>query len=49
MNDPGLAVHLAEVAGRILAEVRKSGIFSPRSLGRAGDNTANQFLVHALR
>ena len=49
MNDPGLAVHLAEVAGRILVEVRKSGIFSPRSLGRAGDNTANQFLVHALR
>ena len=47
MNDPGLAVHLAEVAGRILVEVRKRGIFSPRSLGRAGDNTANQFLVHA--
>ena len=49
MNDPGLAVHLAEVAGRILVEVRKSGIITPRSLGRAGDNTANQFLVHALR
>ena len=49
MNDPGLAVHLAEVAGRILVEVRKSGIFSPRSLGRAGDNTANLFRAPAHR
>jgi 3'(2'), 5'-bisphosphate nucleotidase len=49
MNDAELAVHLAEVAGRILIEVRESGMFSPKALGKAGDATANQFLVHALR
>jgi 3'(2'), 5'-bisphosphate nucleotidase len=37
------------VAGRLLLEVRASGIFSPKALGKAGDQTANQFLVHALR
>ena len=49
MNDGDLAAHLAEVAGRILINVRESGLFSPKALGKAGDQTANQFLVHALR
>lgn len=49
MNDAELAVHLAEVAGRLLLEVRASGVLSPKALGKAGDATANQFLVHALR
>ena len=49
MNDGDLAAHLAEVAGRILINVRASGLFSPKALGKAGDQTANQFLVHALR
>ena len=49
MNDPGLAVHLAEVAGRIVVVVRNRGFFSPSCLGWAGENTANQFLVPALR
>lgn len=49
MNDAELAVHLAETAGRILLEVRASGLFSPKALGKAGDETANQFLCHALR
>ena len=49
MNDTELAAHLAEVAGRILLEVRASGMFEGKSLGKAGDQTANQFLVHALR
>ena len=49
MSDANLAAHLAEVAGRILLEVRASGLFSPKALGKAGDQTANQFLVHALR
>jgi len=49
MNDAELAAHLAEVAGRILIEVRKAGVFDGKSLGKAGDQTANQFLVHALR
>ena len=49
MNDADLATHLADVAGRILIEVRASGVFEGKSLGKAGDQTANQFLVHALR
>ncbi|KKW91665.1 3'(2'),5'-bisphosphate nucleotidase CysQ [Sphingobium chungbukense] len=49
MTDADLAAHLAEVAGRILVNVRESGLFSPKALGKAGDQTANQFLCHALR
>lgn len=49
MTDAELAVHLAEVAGRLLIEVRAAGVFSPKALGKAGDQTANQFLVHAIR
>ena len=48
-NDAELAAHLAECAGRILIEVRNSGMFEGKSLGDAGDKTANEFLVHALR
>ena len=49
MDDAALAAHLAETAGRILLEVRTSGLFEGKALGKAGDETANQFLVHALR
>ena len=49
LDDAGLAAHLAETAGRILRDVRASGVFSPAALGAAGDQTANAFLVHALR
>ena len=49
MTDAELAAHLAEAAGCLLIEVRESGVFSPKALGKAGDATANQFLVHALR
>ena len=49
MTDAELAAHLAEVAGRLLIEVRASGMLSLKALGKAGDATANQFLVHALR
>lgn len=49
MTDAELAAHLAEVAGKILVQVRESGMFAGKSLGDAGDETANQFLVHALR
>ena len=49
MDDAELAAHLAQIAGRILIEVRASGLFSAKALGKAGDQTANQFLVHALR
>lgn len=49
MDDAHLAAHLAEVAGRILLDVRESRMFEGKALGDAGDKTANQFLVHALR
>ncbi len=49
MTDAELAAHLAETAGRILLDVRASGVFSCKALGQAGDETANQFLCHAIR
>jgi 3'(2'), 5'-bisphosphate nucleotidase len=49
MTDAELAAHLAEVAGHLLIEVRNSGVLSLKALGNAGDATANQFLVHALK
>ena len=49
LNDTDLAAHLAETAGKILLQVRDSGLFGAKALGKAGDQTANQFLVHALR
>ncbi|HSG55932.1 MAG TPA: inositol monophosphatase family protein, partial [Paracoccaceae bacterium] len=53
MTDAELAAHLAHVAGQILLQVRDSGMFAGdsggKALGKAGDQTANQFLVHALR
>jgi 3'(2'), 5'-bisphosphate nucleotidase len=48
-HDGDLAATLALEAGRILLQVRSSGLFEGKSLGKAGDQTANQFLVHALR
>jgi 3'(2'), 5'-bisphosphate nucleotidase len=47
-DDAKLAAHLAEVAGKLLLHVRGSGLLSPKALGKAGDQTANQFLIHAL-
>ncbi len=49
MTDADLAAHLADQAGKILLQVRASGLFGGKSLGKAGDQTANQFLCHALR
>lgn len=49
MTDADLAAHLAETAGRLLLEVRASGVLRGKALGSAGDQTANQFLVHAIR
>lgn len=49
MTDAELAAHLAEAAGRLLLEVRESSLLTGKALGKAGDQTANQFLVHALR
>lgn len=49
MTDTDLAAHLAHVAGKLLIEVRDSGLLSLKALGKAGDQTANQFLIHAIR
>jgi 3'(2'), 5'-bisphosphate nucleotidase len=49
LTDAELAAHLAGTAGRILLEVRGCGVLPDAALGKAGDQTANQFLVHALR
>jgi 3'(2'), 5'-bisphosphate nucleotidase len=48
MNDVELARHIAEVAGRILLEVRDSGLFEGKALGKAGDRVANGFIMEAL-
>ena len=49
MTDADLAADLAKAAGRILLEVRDSGLLDGAALGKTGDLTANQFLVRALR
>lgn len=49
LSDAALAAHLAETAGRILVAVRDADVFSCQALGKAGDQTANQFLVAAVR
>ena len=48
-TDADLAAHLADVAGQLLITVRESGMLSLKALGKAGDATANQFLVHAIK
>jgi len=42
MTDAELAAHLAQSAGRILLEVRERELFSPKALGKAGDQTAKR-------
>jgi 3'(2'), 5'-bisphosphate nucleotidase len=49
MSDGDLAAHLADTAGKLLLQVRSASLFSDKALGKAGDATANQFLVHAIR
>lgn len=49
MTDAELAAQLAAAAGRILIEVRESGLFQGKALGSAGDEVSNRFLLHALR
>jgi 3'(2'), 5'-bisphosphate nucleotidase len=49
MTDAELAAQIAAAAGRILIEVRESGLFEGKALGSAGDEISNRFLLHALR
>ncbi|HSG35463.1 MAG TPA: 3'(2'),5'-bisphosphate nucleotidase CysQ [Sphingomonadaceae bacterium] len=48
-SDAELAARLAQAAGRILLEVRASGMFEGKALGTAGDEVSNRFLVEALK
>ncbi|MBU2587350.1 MAG: 3'(2'),5'-bisphosphate nucleotidase CysQ [Alphaproteobacteria bacterium] len=49
LSDGELAARLAQAAGRLLVDVRASGLLAGKALGAAGDATANQFLCHAIR
>ena len=49
LDDGALAAALARTAGKILLAVRESKLIDGKPLGAAGDETANQFLCHALR
>lgn len=49
MTDADLAAQLAAAAGRILIEVRASGMFEGKALGTAGDEVSNKFLIQALK
>ena len=49
MTDAELAATLAEQAGKLLLDVRASGQFEGKALGKAGDEAANTFLVAALK
>ena len=44
MGDVELAIHIADVAGRKLIEVRASGRFEGKALGAEGDRLANAFI-----
>lgn len=48
LNDAQLAAHLADVAGKLLITVRDCGLLTGKALGKAGDQTANQFLIRAI-
>jgi 3'(2'), 5'-bisphosphate nucleotidase len=48
LTDAELAAHLADVAGKLLLQVRACGLMSLKALGKAGDQTANQYLIHAI-
>lgn len=49
MNDGALAVWLADRAGKILLDLRNSGVHEGKALGVAGDIAANAMLMTELR
>jgi 3'(2'), 5'-bisphosphate nucleotidase len=48
MTDAELAAYLADTAGKLLLTLRDCGLLTGKALGKAGDETANQFLIHAI-
>lgn len=49
MTDAELACRIADRAGELLLTLQRSGLFEGDALGRAGDLTANAFILEALR
>ncbi len=49
VNDIDLAASLADVAGRLLLDLRRCNLLTGKALGEAGDQTANAFLIRAIR
>jgi 3'(2'), 5'-bisphosphate nucleotidase len=49
MTDAEFAAHLADVAGKLLLDIRDSGQLTDKTLGKAGDQAANQYLIDAIR
>ena len=47
-TDAALAGRIATVAGEVLLTLQRSGLFEGKALGRAGDRTANAFIMEAL-
>jgi 3'(2'), 5'-bisphosphate nucleotidase len=48
-SDAELARHLATTAGELLLTLQRSGLFTEKALGKAGDRVANAFLMEALK
>ena len=49
MTDTALARRIAENAGELLLILQGSGLFEGKALGKAGDRTANAFIMEALK
>lgn len=49
MSDVELARHIATLAGGLLVDLRRSGLFEGKALGKAGDRVANAFIMEALQ
>jgi 3'(2'), 5'-bisphosphate nucleotidase len=49
MTDAEFAAHLADVAGKLLLDIRDSGQLTGKALGKAGDQAANHYLIDAIR
>jgi 3'(2'), 5'-bisphosphate nucleotidase len=49
LSDIELARKIAETAGRVLVELQQSDLFQDKALGKAGDRTANAFIMEALK
>ena len=49
LTDVQLARRIAEKAGELLLVLQGSGLFEGKALGKAGDRTANAFIMEALK